>query len=139
MFSFRRTLAEGRSRLRALYERVSSQLRDDSVARGFRLLREWLSDDQLAQFNADGYFDVIGCDTGKRYRIHCGSSMNVDELDERGRPRVCYCFVTEVCLVPGDIMLAQKIALETDERAALSVANRFTPRVRPPGSLVTSG
>jgi hypothetical protein len=28
-------------------------------------------------------------------------------------------------LVAGDIMLAQKIALETDERGALAVANRF--------------
>ena len=31
-------------------------------------------------------------------------------------------------LVAGDVMLAQKIALETDERGALAVANKFTPR-----------
>jgi hypothetical protein len=30
-------------------------------------------------------------------------------------------------LVPGDVMLAQKIALETDELAALAVAKRFSP------------
>jgi hypothetical protein len=76
MFSFRRTLAEGRSRIRALCERFSAQLRDDSEARGLKLLREWLSPEQLAQFNANGYFDVIGSDTGKQYRIHYGSSMN---------------------------------------------------------------
>jgi hypothetical protein len=29
--------------------------------------------------------------------------------------------------VPGDVMLAQKIALETDERGALTLANRFPP------------
>jgi hypothetical protein len=28
-------------------------------------------------------------------------------------------------LVAGDVMLAQKIALETNERAALAIANRF--------------
>ena len=35
-----------------------------------------------------------------------------------------YCFVPEGTLPIGDVMLAQKIALETDERAALAVANR---------------
>ena len=33
---------------------------------------------------------------------------------------------------PGDVMLAQKIALETDEMAALEVANRFPPRPQRP-------
>jgi hypothetical protein len=31
-------------------------------------------------------------------------------------------------LVAGDVMLAQKIALETDERGALAAANNFRPR-----------
>ena len=39
-------------------------------ARGVDLLREWLSPEQRAQFDAKRYFDVIGCDSGKRYRIH---------------------------------------------------------------------
>jgi hypothetical protein len=34
--------------------------------------------------------------------------------------------------VPGDVMLAQKIALETDELAALAVANRFAPQPQRP-------
>jgi hypothetical protein len=38
--------------------------------RGVNLLREWLSTEQRAQFDAKRYFDVIGCDSGKRYRIH---------------------------------------------------------------------
>ena len=37
--------------------------------RGLKLLREWLSQEQLAQYDAHGYFEVIGCHTGKRYRI----------------------------------------------------------------------
>jgi hypothetical protein len=42
-----------------------------------------------------------------------------------------WCFVPEGGLVAGDVMLAQKIALETNERAALAVANRFAvPVVR---------
>jgi hypothetical protein len=137
MFSFRRTLADGRLRIRALCERFSARLQDDCEARGLNLLQEWLSPDQLAQFNAAGHFDVIGCDTGRRYRIHYGSSMNVEELDDLGRPRICYCFVTNIPLVPGDVMLAQKIALETDERAALAMANKFMPnrRLRVPVNL----
>jgi len=54
--------------------------------------------------------------------------MNVDELDDAGRPRTGWCFVPKDHLVAGDVMLAQKIALETDERGALAVANNFTPR-----------
>jgi hypothetical protein len=36
-----------------------------------------------------------------------------------------WCFVPAGNLVPGDIMLAQKIALETNESGALSVARKF--------------
>ena len=36
--------------------------------RGLKLLREWLSQEQLAQYDAHNYFEVIGCilasDTG---------------------------------------------------------------------------
>jgi hypothetical protein len=135
MFSFLRSLADGQLRIRAICGRLIASDREDSEARGLKLLREWLSPEQLAQFNADGHFDVVGCHTGKKYRIHYGSSANIDELDDRSRPQVRYCFVTDSPLVFGDVMLAQKIALETDERATLAVANRFTPRKRP----VTTG
>ena len=42
--------------------------------RGLKLLREWLSQEQLAQYDAHRYFEVIGCHSGKRYRIHRTSS-----------------------------------------------------------------
>jgi hypothetical protein len=100
----------------------------DCEARGLRLLREWLSPEQRAQYDACRYFDVIGCVSGKRYRIHHGASMNVHEIDAAGHPRVGWCFVPNTYLVPGDVMLAQKIALENDERGALAVAKRFVPK-----------
>jgi hypothetical protein len=132
MPSFRRTLAEICSRIFGLREHFNTRLwADDSEARSLKLLREWLSPAQLAQFDADGHFDVIGCDTGQKYRIHYGSSMNVEELDKFGQPRICYCFVTDAPLAPGDVVLAQKIALETGEYAALAIANKFTPKRRP--------
>jgi hypothetical protein len=101
-------------------------------ARGRRLLRRWLSAEQLAQFDARNFFDVIGCHTAKRYRIYYANVANVEELDKVGRPIMRYCFIPKGDLVPGDVMLAQKIALETDELAALAVANRFAPQPQPP-------
>jgi hypothetical protein len=97
-------------------------------ARGRRLLRRWLSAEQLAQFDARNFFDVIGCHTANRYRIYYANVANVEELDKVGRPIMRYCFIPKGDLVPGDVMLAQKIALETDELAALAVANRFAPQ-----------
>jgi hypothetical protein len=134
MLFLRRCLSEGRSRILALRERFKLHFsEDDCEARGLKLLREWLSPEQLAQFDAEGHFDVIGSDSGKKYRIHSSSPVNIDELDDQGHPRLCYCLVTEIYVVPGDLVLAQKIALETGEREALSVANRFGPKRRPSG------
>jgi hypothetical protein len=96
--------------------------------RGHKLLKEWLSPEQLTQYDALNCFEVTGCHTGKRYRISHGMGMNVYELDNAGRPRVGWCFVPNDHLVAGDVMLAQKIALETDERGALAVARNFTIR-----------
>ncbi len=101
---------------------------NDSEARGLRLLREWLSPEQLAQYDAHRYFDVIGCHSGKRYRIRHGTATNIHELDDAGDPTAGWCFVPRDYLVAGDVMLAQKIALETNERGALAVARNFAPR-----------
>jgi hypothetical protein len=101
---------------------------NDSEARGLRLLREWLSPEQLAQYDTHRYFDVIGCHSGKRYRIRHGTATNIHELDDAGDPTAGWCFVPRDYLVAGDVMLAQKIALETNERGALAVARNFAPR-----------
>jgi hypothetical protein len=55
-------------------------------ARGLKLLREWLSPEQLVQFDRKGYFDVTGCHSGRRYRIRHGAAMNIHEMDSAGRP-----------------------------------------------------
>ena len=123
---FRRSSAEGNSRIRAvrlLYRKYFAE--NSREARGLRLLQGWLSPEQRAQFDAKRYFDVIGCDSGKRYRIHYGTAINVHEIDDVGRPKVGWCFVPNGRLVAGDVMLAQKIGLETSELSALAVANKF--------------
>jgi hypothetical protein len=129
VFLFRRSRLQAylrRRSLRALSRIFSSK--HSSEARGLRLLRSWLSAEQRAQFDAKRYFDVIGCDSGKRYRIHYGVATNVNEIDSDGHPKVGWCFAPAGYLVAGDVMLAQKIALETDESGALAVANAFLPR-----------
>lgn len=93
-------------------------------ARGRRLLREWLSAGQREQFDETRYFDVIGSDSGKSYRICYGTAANIRELDRNGKEGIGWCFVPVGALVPGDVMLAQKIALETSEATTLAVANR---------------
>jgi len=103
---------------------------DAREARGITLLQEWLSPMQRAQFDATKYFDVVGCDTGRRYRIHYGRVTNVHQIDEAGQPVRGWCFVPSGGLVAGDTMLVQKIALETNEQSTLAVANRF--RVQAP-------
>jgi hypothetical protein len=105
-------------------------------ARGLELLKEWLSPEQFAQYDTKSYFEVTGCHSGKRYRISRGTSMNIHELDSAGRPRVGWCFAPKGYLVAGDVMLAQKIALETDERGALAVANRFFVPTGPRNTLL---
>ena len=133
---FERLLRAADAHFRSFLEvsvRGAKALRDsfgsenDAETRGLTLLREWLSPEQLAQYQAKGYFDVTGCDSGKRYRIHYGNSMNVHEIDNDGWARVGWCFMPNTCLVAGDVMLAQKIALETNELGALAVAKEFSP------------
>jgi len=79
--------------------------------------------EQLAQYEREGQFEVVGCHTGKRYRIRRVGHMNIDELSKQGSRVAVWCFGPQGYLPVGDVMLAQKIALETNEKAALQVAN----------------
>jgi hypothetical protein len=92
--------------------------------RAYALLKKWLSPEQLALFERKGYFEVRGSHSGRRYRIRCGQQFNIDQLDAKGAGVAAWCFVPAGNLPVGDIMLAQKIALETNERGALAVAHR---------------
>ena len=93
--------------------------------RSHRLLRDWLSVEQRAQYDKQSYFEVVGCHSGRRYRVQHGTASNIIELDANGRPVLGWCFVPRDNLAFGDVMLAQKIALETDERGALKIARTF--------------
>ena len=102
----------------------SRSFRYETEARGLTLLKGWLSPKQRACYERFRYFDVIGSDTRTRYRIHHGTQTNIEELSSTGQHVCKWCFVPDGDLVAGDVMLAQKIALETNERGALAVAHR---------------
>jgi hypothetical protein len=45
-----------------------SDLRRRAEAKGLSLLRSWLTPEQDEQWSRDSEFEVVGCDTGARYR-----------------------------------------------------------------------
>jgi hypothetical protein len=99
--------------------RVTSQ-----TSAGPQLLALNLSPAQREQYSKHFDFDVIGGDTGGRYRIRHGCAMNVQQLDQNGREVQLLCFAPRDRLPVGDVMLAQKLALELFETDVIRVANR---------------
>ena len=104
--------------------------RGKAEQRAYTLLKRWLSPEQIAQLERHGYFEVRGSHSGTCYRIRSNRNMNIEEIDDNGSRVAVWCFGPVGCLPLGDHMLAQKIALETDEQAALAVANRSWPELR---------
>ena len=62
--------------------------------------------------------------TTTRYRIQRSKVMNVHEVDQAGNIVAHWCFAPKGNLPMGDVLLAQKIALETMERETLKMPNR---------------
>jgi hypothetical protein len=112
--------------VREFYRKFLHLARNTKERRGLRLMQEWLSPAQRQQFERFGYFDVIGCTSGTVYRIyHSVTAPNVYKINEVGRRKKAVCFAPIGALAKGDVMLTQKIALETDEQSVLEVANIF--------------
>lgn len=87
------------------------------------LLKEHLDDDQRQEFERSRIFHVIG-QTGKRYRVKCARSGNVEELDDKGQAVNRFC-IHPVELVPDqDTLLAQKLLLQHDEAEFRRIANK---------------
>jgi hypothetical protein len=108
--------------IRALFNAIN---RESPQQRGTRLLLANLTAAQRRQHDQFRYFDVIGGSSGRRYRIRHGDAMNVDVLDEYGRRLYRLCFFPRGRLATGDVMLAQKLALEAFEAEAVAVAHKL--------------
>lgn len=96
-------------------------------SRSIELLREWLNPAQLIQYDRMNKFSVRGSDSGDTYWICDGQfSYNVVRVDRKTKTGTRrYCFVPDGANAKGDVMLAQKIMLETNERKALAIANQY--------------
>jgi hypothetical protein len=99
----------------------------EAKRRSIQLLKQNLSPTQLEQYERRGHFEVIGGHSGLRYRIWHGYQTNVERLDRNGRRACSLCFMPQGHLPVGDIMLAQKIALELYENEAIRIANKMLP------------
>lgn len=105
------------ARMRTGWFRTAADLR------AYDLLKEHLTPQQQKHFDAYGCFDVVGSRSHKRYRIRIGTVFNVDEYAADGQYSRSWCFGPVGNLPIGDVLLAQKLALESSEEETLSVAN----------------
>lgn len=91
------------------------------------LLIQHLTEAQIREFTEHGWFE-IEAPSGRRYRLLQGSHGNVRVID-RGAE------IERLCIAPAaydlpfeDVMLAQKLAIETDEPSFRRIANITTLR-----------
>jgi hypothetical protein len=94
------------------------------AVRASSLLRRHLSREQRVSFAARGYFELVS-EWGRRYRVTEGNCRNVYSLvrDEDGawQPFQCFCLMAPSVPV-GDLLLTQKLLLETNEQHFLDKA-----------------
>ena len=107
----------------------------EAEEKALRLLRSWLTPRQNQQWDTNKGFEVIGSDSGTRYYIRRGKGMNIDQLDAGGKVVALWCFTPDGNMPMGDVMLTQKIALETMEKKVLCTANKGQPLGAMNGSL----
>lgn len=103
------------------------RLRLERYDRAQALLRRVLTDGQWSDYQADGKFAIIGSD-GRRYDIENHSMGNIIAHEGETRTRYCahprnYDHKVKARLPVPDILAAQALALRTDARSFLAVAN----------------
>jgi hypothetical protein len=80
-------------------DRWGREVRRQAEKKGVALLRFWLTAEQARRWDSSKKFDVVGSDTGTRYRIGFGTAMNVHELDSAGRAVIQWCSAPQGNLV----------------------------------------
>lgn len=87
------------------------------------LLMTFLNDEQRKTYQREQFFDLTS-QSGKRFRITYGYSLNVYKLNKWGEYEICYCVVPDGENIPiPDQMLAQKLMLEHQEKEFIRVSN----------------
>ena len=124
---FRRLLRDCAREVRSWHNSIRPGPENDDK----EVLREWLSPEQRKQFDATMSFEVVGSDSGNRYSLRYRAAMEFVELDRNGRPLATGWSLSPGRLSAGYAMLAHKIALEFEERMALSAARRTSVHIPP--------
>jgi hypothetical protein len=91
------------------------------------LLKSNPTAEQANELHRTRAFQVIGGATGRRYRIRHAFAFNIDLLSEQSQHVVPFCFRPRDNFAVGEIMLAQKNALEVFELEALKIAICLRP------------
>lgn len=116
-------LREHRERIRR-NARELEEADEEADARAEALLLSFLSEEQQRNYRDGQWFEVVGS-AGGRYRIRQGMVGNIDWLDEDGAAAGSLCCHPVYSLPHPDIMLAQMLALITDEKAFVRLAHRY--------------
>lgn len=98
--------------------------------RAIDLLRGCLSETQRIEFEQTKSFTVIG-KSGRSFRLRWGKIANIDLMTKRNQVQACFCVHPSGDVPIGDVLLAQKFHLETDDEALMRIANQHP--VRPVG------
>lgn len=112
--------------------RTRERLREEAIQKGraeqraLSLLLGLLNQEQRFQFQAHGYFHVIGGSTGERYRIRLDSAVNIDVLGDNGTVRYHLCARPNGNIPMYDVMAGQLLYLQdrATEARFLAQANR---------------
>lgn len=97
----------------------------EAEERAEALLLSFLSEEQQHSYHGGQWFEVVGS-AGGRYRIRQGVVGNVDWLNEYGAAGGSLCCHPIAGLPIPDVMLAQMLALITDEEAFVRLSNRYS-------------
>jgi hypothetical protein len=93
------------------------------------LLLNLMSQEQRHEFEAYGYFHVIGGNSGDRYRIRDDSAVNIDVIGENGTVRYRLCARPAGDIPMYDVMAGQLLYLQDSsaEKRFLNQAKRHIP------------
>jgi hypothetical protein len=114
-------IAQEQEQMRIAAERQAAAVRE-AEGKARALLESVLNPDELTAFKRDGHLIVHGR-SGRRYRLRQGRVANIDVIHRDGRILHRLCAHPDRTMPALDIMLAQKLWLETDEHEFVSRAN----------------
>jgi hypothetical protein len=101
-----------------------TKYRSEKQATAIDLMLDWLTPTQQECLTKNKYFEAVGGDTKKIYRVYPGHIFNVHEMGKEEKVNIRWCFQPRDAPYLGDVMLAQKLTIEADEATLLKVANK---------------